>query len=111
MNQIVLYIIYTVPEHCGHEVIDKVFTDKTKAIEYRHQRNSEWAKNMSYWDGTQTLFSFRIKKSINGIIDFSNEDCDECGMWHCECDPRPPYKTEKAYREYWDSKKQKEKSV
>lgn len=99
-----LFIVFSVPSHCGHEVISRIFTEEQKAIDYCHEQNLEWAKWMSSWDGTQTLFQITIKDTDNPE-DFDFE-CDQCGYsYRCECFPQLVYKTEENYEKYWSEER------
>lgn len=99
-----VYVVYTLSGHCGHEVIDRIFFDKQKAQQYQHKANIEWAKYMGSYDGTRRCFDITTKR-LDDSKEF-NFDCDVCGYSTCECFPNLEYKTEKLYEQYWSKERQ-----
>lgn len=99
-QEVKAYICYDVPEHCGHEVIDRIFLDKPSAQKYCDDVNRAWVKtSMSYWNGSTLILDIKTKIFKNGILDYHG-DCDICG-YDCKCNPNKLWKTEEMYREYW----------
>ncbi len=94
-----LHIVYSVPEHCGHEVIDRIFTDLKKAREYCHKENMEWVKDKSYWDGSRRCFDIITKTPE----ETKNFDLDECDIhdYNCSCNPLKTYMTTEEYSQRW----------
>lgn len=99
--RLLLHIVYSYGGHCGHEVIDRIFTDKQKAIDYTHNQNIEWSKNgVGYWDGATKCYHL-ISKYLDDSKDLDFE-CDVCGFSDpCDCFPNKEYKNEKLYEKYW----------
>ena len=98
-----IFVIYSVPNHCGHEVIHAIYTNRQTAIEDCHYQNVKWAKYMGYWDGTRTLFNI-VTKHLPSKKEF-DFDCDDCGYSDCDCFEKLEYKTDENYEKYWSDER------
>ena len=94
-----LFVVYSIPEHCGHEVINRIFLDLEQARKYVYPINKKYSEDFSYWDGSPTALDIKTKILKNGIIE-DWDNCDVCG-YHCECLGNSPTKTREAYEAYW----------
>ena len=102
-----LFVVYNVPNHCGHEVIDRVFTSLEEARKYVDPINERYSKSFSFWDGSGYALEIKTKLLKDGKIE-EWEGCDVCETaFTCQCIGDSPRKTEEAYKAYWTPERTK----
>ena len=100
-----LFVVYSIPEHCGHEVIHRIFLTLEEAQKYVYPINESYSKDFSFWDGSPTAFDIKTKIMKDGKIE-DWEGCDVCG-YNCKCLGDSPRKTREAYEAYWTPERSK----
>lgn len=95
-----IFVVYSVPEHCGHEVVSRIFLDKEEAQIYCDKVNQEWYDYWGSWDGSQSAVDMKTKEFKNNVIEDLDGNCDICG-YECNCNHRKIWKTEREYHAHW----------